>query len=132
MVDKKIGDYTYNKFIGEGSFGKVYKGKNNTTGEEVAVKVMEMKNLKDPFLLESLRNEIKVMKQLTSPNVVRMYDVIQDAKATYIILEYCPDGDLSKFIRNVKLVFFYPFFNLENHVMVVLNCQNYLKLLSFY
>jgi serine/threonine protein kinase len=62
MVDKKIGDYTYNKFIGEGSFGKVYKGKNNTTGEEVAVKVMEMKNLKDPFLLESLRNEIKVMK----------------------------------------------------------------------
>jgi 5'-AMP-activated protein kinase, catalytic alpha subunit len=62
MVEHKIGDYIYSKFLGEGSFGKVYKGKNMKSGEDVAVKTMEMKLFKDPFLIESLKNEIKVMR----------------------------------------------------------------------
>jgi len=48
------------------------------TGLLVAVKCMEMSAFKDPFMLDSLRNEIKVMKKLTSPNVVKMFDVLQD------------------------------------------------------
>lgn len=40
------------------------------------------------------------MAQLTSPNVVKMFAVFQDAKTTYIILEFCEEGDLNKFIRN--------------------------------
>lgn len=36
-----------------------------------------MNLFKDPFLIESLQNEIHIMKKLTSPNVVKMYDVIK-------------------------------------------------------
>jgi len=41
---KQIGDYSWdnNGFLGEGSYGKVYKGKNVKTGEPVAVKCMDM------------------------------------------------------------------------------------------
>lgn len=49
---------------------------------------------------ESLENEIQVMKELHSDNVVRMYHVESDKKTTYIILELCSDGDLRKFIHN--------------------------------
>lgn len=43
---------------------------------------------------ESLQAEIKVMKELKSANVVKMFDVIPDARHTNIILELCTDGDL--------------------------------------
>ena len=39
---------------------------------------MDKAKLNDPMLIESLKKEIHVMKQLTSPNVVRMYDVFED------------------------------------------------------
>jgi len=50
-------------------------------------------------MLESLKNEINVMKELKSDHIVKMYDCQGDAKYTYIILEFCGDGDLSKFIN---------------------------------
>ena len=70
---------------------------------------MNMKLFKDPFLFDSLKTEISVMKKLHSENVVKMYEVIQEKDMTYIILEYCPDGDLSHFIRKVFILYLFPF-----------------------
>lgn len=66
MWDPSVG------LLGEGSFGKVYKGKNVKTGELVAVKCMDMSNFHDAYMKESLENEISVMKILKSNNVVRL------------------------------------------------------------
>lgn len=81
-TEKTIGHYKYDeaKFLGEGSFGKVYKGTNTQTGETVAIKRMDMSAFKDQFMIESLKNEIGVMKQLHGPNVVRLFDVYSDYK----------------------------------------------------
>lgn len=37
-----------------------------------------VKAFKDPYMLDSLKNEIKVMDKLTSPNVVKMFDVFHN------------------------------------------------------
>lgn len=50
---------------------------------------MDMSAFKDPYMLDSLKNEIKVMDKLTSPNVVRMFDVFHNPQTTFIILEFC-------------------------------------------
>lgn len=41
---------------------------------------MDMSAFKDQFMIESLKNEIGVMKQLHGPNVVRLFDVYSDYK----------------------------------------------------
>ena len=79
-----IENYQYDKkgFLGAGSFGSVYKAKSVKTGEIVAlkskkylsIKVLDMKMFHDQFMIDSLKNEIKVMQTLTSPNVVRMIE----------------------------------------------------------
>lgn len=99
---KQIGDFTWDEsgFLGEGSYGKVYKGKNAKTGESVAVKCMDMASFTDEFMIQALHNEIQVMRELKSDNVVRMYHVEQTKATTFIILELCGDGDLRKFIHS--------------------------------
>lgn len=60
---------------------------------------MDKAKIQDPFMIKSLQNEISVMKALKSKHVVRMYDFLEDSKNYYIILEYCPGGDLDHFIE---------------------------------
>ncbi|CAK81842.1 unnamed protein product (macronuclear) [Paramecium tetraurelia] len=92
---QSIENYQYDKkgFLGAGSFGSVYKAKNIKTGEIVALKILDMKLFQDQFMIDSLKNEIKVMQTLTSPNVVRMLDVFGNKQQTYMAIELC-DSDL--------------------------------------
>jgi serine/threonine protein kinase len=62
--------------LGEGSFGRVFLGQHEQTNEEVAIKCIDMAKLQNPLLIESLKTEINVMRELKSPNIVRLYDVI--------------------------------------------------------
>ncbi|KAM3130266.1 hypothetical protein pb186bvf_017661 [Paramecium bursaria] len=86
-------DWVYEKkdFLGAGSFGQVYKAKNSKTGEVAALKILDMKMFNDPFMIDSLKTEINVMKQLKSPNVVRMIDVYTNANKsqTFMVIELC-------------------------------------------
>jgi serine/threonine protein kinase len=76
MVDntlKKIDKYSFNMkdVLGKGSFGKVFKGKNEKTGEFAAVKMIEKKAIQsDEYLMNGLFSEIQVMKKLKSKHVV--------------------------------------------------------------
>lgn len=94
-----IGNYVYNpKRIGRGSFSMVYQGYHKDTGVKVAIKEIEIRSLRD--MLERLKSEIEVMRNLEHINIVKLYDVIYDETDTYayLILEYCSGGDLSKFL----------------------------------
>ena len=82
-----------------GSFGKVYKGTDTKSGDTVAIKKMDMSAFTDKFMIDSLKTEIAVMKALRGDNVVRMHDVYDDPKFTYIVLEFCPDGDLRNYLH---------------------------------
>ena len=103
--EKHIDNYSYitSDILGKGTFGCVYKGKNMKSDEIVAIKVIDKKqglnlnflfhtslilaiifplfflpfivNLKDPFLADSLKKEIKIMEKLKSQHIVKMFDV---------------------------------------------------------
>lgn len=44
--------------------------------------------------------EIKILESLNHPNIVRLIDHFNTDRSTYIITEYCGDGDLRQLLRN--------------------------------
>jgi serine/threonine-protein kinase ULK2 len=106
-ADKKIEQYSFNfkSVLGEGSFSKVYLGKNDDSNELVAIKVVEFKSLKDEFAMNLLKSEIKILKELKHPNILRCYDVITTSNNIYIITEYCEGGDLGTILEQRR---FFP------------------------
>ena len=98
-----IGNYSYNRKIGRGSFSKVYKGYHKDTLEKVAIKVVDMEISK--HLKTFMDREIEVMKTLNHKNILKLYDVIHDPdeNVIYLILEYCKKGDFHKFLNKRAL-----------------------------
>lgn len=61
--------------VGEGTFGKVYKAKNQITGVYVALKRIRMEGEKDGFPVTAMR-EIKLLQSLKHPNVVKLHEMM--------------------------------------------------------
>jgi serine/threonine-protein kinase ULK/ATG1 len=99
MNVKSIGDFMYytNCILGQGSFSITYKGYRLTDNMPIAVKKIHRVISQSYF-----KNEVALMKSLDHPNIVKLYDVIQQNNKIYMILEYCNGGDLSKYIRKKK------------------------------
>jgi len=67
----------------------------------VAIKEISRRILNER-LLESLKQEIEILKSMNSPNIIRLLDVKKSPKHFYLITEYCNGGDLQKFLRTHK------------------------------
>lgn len=101
---KWINDYILLKTIGRGTYGKVKLGLHSKDGTRVAVKICnkfllskkKKGGLGSASLLEDVRREIAIMKNLDHPNVVRLYEVIDDPTndKLYLVIEYVPGGAL--------------------------------------
>jgi serine/threonine protein kinase len=90
---RKIGNYTFNRriCIGQGSFGKVFKGADLLTGQKVAIKRIELRGFEhDTHFVSKILKEVRIMRQLNGhPNIVRLLDFIKGKAYYYLILELC-------------------------------------------
>uniref|UniRef100_A0A3Q3EBP3 Maternal embryonic leucine zipper kinase n=1 Tax=Labrus bergylta TaxID=56723 RepID=A0A3Q3EBP3_9LABR len=82
--------------IGSGGFAKVKLGRHILTGEKVAIKIMNKKDLGDD--LPRVKVEIDAMKNLSHQHVCRLYHVIETSTQIFMVLEYCPGGELFDYI----------------------------------
>eukprot|EP00826_Nyctotherus_ovalis_P024775 TRINITY_DN1911_c0_g2_i4.p2 TRINITY_DN1911_c0_g2~~TRINITY_DN1911_c0_g2_i4.p2 ORF type:complete len:231 (-),score=49.96 TRINITY_DN1911_c0_g2_i4:1239-1931(-) len=113
---KRIGNIRILHEIGRGASATVYKGKppliiwlgQDGNGMDVAVKEISRRILNER-LLESLKQEIEILKSMSSPNIIRLQEVKKSSKHFYLVTEYCNGGDLQKFLRAHK--------RLEEHVV---------------
>lgn len=96
-----VGPYLIGRTLGAGSTGKVKLGTHNETGQQVAIKILRKDLLtSNPSLRRKVEREVAAMKLLDHPNVVALYDVLQSSKYLYLILEYCPNGELFHYLRS--------------------------------
>jgi serine/threonine protein kinase len=100
---KRIENYSYSlaDVIGSGYSSKVYRGREESSRElPVALKVIDMKALKNDVHRTLLMNEIECLRDLAdSQHCIRMLDVYTTKNNTYIITELCREGDLAKTIE---------------------------------
>lgn len=88
--------YEVYETIGSGGFAKVKLGRHVLTGEKVAIKIMEKKDLGED--LPRVKVEIEAMKNLSHQHVCRLYHVIETSTKIFMVLEYCPGGELFDYI----------------------------------
>ncbi|XP_042196343.1 SNF related kinase b [Callorhinchus milii] len=94
---KIAGLYDLEKTLGRGHFAVVKLARHVFTGEKVAVKVIDKSKL-DPMATSHLFQEVRCMKLVQHPNVVRLYEVIDTQTKLYLILELADGGDLYDYI----------------------------------
>lgn len=98
MYDGKIaGLYDLEETLGSGHFAVVKLARHVFTGEKVAVKVIDKTKL-DEISRAHLFQEVRCMKLVQHPNVVRLYEVIDTQTKLYLILELGDGGDLYDYI----------------------------------
>jgi serine/threonine protein kinase len=90
--------------LGEGSFGKVFLVKMKNTEEEYAMKVLKKSFLVSNRQLKYAVSEWSILRQLKHPFVVSLHYSFQTAANLYMVLDYCPKGDLMDYIeQKVKM-----------------------------
>ena len=85
--------YQVIKKIGEGSYGKIYKVKNKQSGDIRAMKQITKSKIKD---ISKFQTEIKILSMVDHPNIVRLFEVIEDDKYFNLLQELCTGGELYK------------------------------------
>lgn len=74
--------------IGQGGMAEVWLAKDTSLDRDVAVKVMRAHHDDDHVGNERFRREAKASAALSSPNIVTVYDVVEDAGRQAVVMEY--------------------------------------------
>ena len=91
-----LGEYEVGNLIGKGSFSKIYKAFHPQKKQTYALKKIKKKNLKNTKIII---REVSVMRKLDHINILQLYDVLVTKRHFYLILEYCEQGDLKKYVK---------------------------------
>ncbi|XP_064403179.1 MAP/microtubule affinity-regulating kinase 3-like isoform X2 [Halichondria panicea] len=92
-----VGKYKLLKTIGKGNFAKVKLAKHMPTGQEVAIKIIDKTQL-NPGSLQKLFREVRIMKYLDHPNIVKLFEVIETEKTLYLVMEYANGGEVFDYL----------------------------------
>lgn len=82
------------KFLGTGTYGKVYLGTNSANRDiKVAIKTLSKRKLTEKQI-EEIKDEIKILQSLDHPNIIRYFETFENEKFLYLVMEYCEGGEL--------------------------------------
>ncbi|XP_046356807.2 serine/threonine-protein kinase BRSK2-like isoform X2 [Haliotis rufescens] len=92
-----VGPYRLEKTLGKGQTGLVKLGVHCMTGKRVAIKIVNREKLSESVLMK-VEREIAIMKLIEHPHVLGLYDVYENKKYLYLILEHVSGGELFDYL----------------------------------
>jgi eukaryotic-like serine/threonine-protein kinase len=99
------GRFKIERRIGAGGMGEVFEALDWELGVNVAVKTIRVERLEDASAgtLERFREEVKLARQVTHPNVCRIFDVGRDGGRLYLTMELIQGGTLAALLRQGRM-----------------------------
>jgi len=87
--------------VGRGVMGEVYRADDLKLGQAVALKFLPERVEKDADRLSRFLNEVKIARQVSHPNVCRVYDVFETQGRHFISMEFVDGEDLAALLRRI-------------------------------
>ncbi len=84
--------------LGKGGMGEIYRAEDVKLGQQVALKFLPQT---DAAKLERLYHEVRLGRQVSHPNVCRLYDVMEWEGHHFISMEYIDGEDLASLLRRI-------------------------------
>ncbi len=97
LVDR----YRVINLIGRGGMGEVYRASDLTLNQQVALKFLPHATAGRPDLLERFHGEARIARQVSHPNVCRVYDIGEVEGSAFISMEYVDGEDLASLLRRI-------------------------------
>ncbi len=95
------GRYRIIGLLGQGGMGEVYRATDVMLAQSVALKLLPETASANPFLLERFHSEVRVARQVSHPNVCRVYDIGEAEGLPFISMEYVDGEDLGSLLQRI-------------------------------
>jgi predicted Ser/Thr protein kinase len=95
------GRYRIIGLLGRGGMGEVYRATDLALGQSVALKFLPEEAAQDQRLLERFHAEVRIARQVSHPNVCRVYDIGQVEGMPFISMEYVDGEDLASLLLRI-------------------------------
>lgn len=93
------GRYEILTVLGAGGMGSVYKAQDRELNRLVALKVIRPELARNPDIVDRFKQELRLSHQVTHRNVVRMYDLAEDAGMRFVTMELVAGQDLRSILQ---------------------------------
>ena len=97
-------DFEVISLLGQGSFGSVYLVQYKKNNRLYAMKVLSKKSLKSQNMIQYTKTERDVLCIIKHPFVVRLHFALQNSEKLFMVMKYCPGGDLADVIKKEKRI----------------------------
>jgi len=87
--------------LGRGGMGEVFRADDLKIGQSVALKFLPGDVDRDPARLTQLHTEVRMARQVSHPNVCRVYDIDEVDGHTFLSMEYVDGEDLASLLRRI-------------------------------
>ncbi len=95
------GRYQVIEELGRGGMGRVYKVLDKEVEEKVALKLIKPEIAFEEETIRRFRSELRLARQITHPNVCRMYDLGRFESTYYLTMEYVSGEDLKSSLKRM-------------------------------
>lgn len=87
--------------LGKGGMGEVYRADDIRLGQQVALKFLPADMAWDHDALQRLKDEVSIGRQVSHPNVCRLYDIVEADGHHFVVMEYVDGEDLASLLQRI-------------------------------
>ena len=102
QLDPRIDSFEIISLIGKGAHSEVFQVRKKDNAMIYAMKTVKIPKKEESIILEQIINEKTVLSQLNHPFIIQMHYAFQNSEHLFIVMDFCPGGELFYYINNYK------------------------------